>query len=605
MKLRPAAFCLLGSLAAASAIYCASNGTQTRKQQITPAGNGPYRVEGNRILDSRGQSFVLRGTQMTAFDPETATADNRAGVTYGPHSATTLSAARLRFNLNAVRLPVDVRESGSPRFFDRLAATVRRANSLEMVVVIAAHQTGAELPDETTGKFWSRTAAYFKDYPNVMFDVLANPLPGAEAHSRAGWRRWRDAMTEAVTAIRAAGARQPVIAEAWSDARQFEGFDADQAIAESNVIYGASPRYVSMRNDGDRDAEFGALAAKLPVVVNGLDLEIANAQACAALPATPSGVEALVESNLRYFDERNISWTISSLEPGRLVKDLSLHDASTLENGWTCGQSTYQEAGLGRVIQGHMRASDERQLFVVSGAGGPDIARGAFALAYGPILANEDAKSPGWVPPVKLGGMKIEITDSKGATRLAGILWASAGWGQTNFVIPADSATGPAHMTIVRDDGSRNTTNITIAETAPGFETGHSCRGPAIGTATISYTDGHTLSKAISSCKGDDCRTIPVAMAAGATTRVKIMGSGFRNAQSAAKIEMTLGGVRLKVVSFGPAQGAGEDQVTVEIPAGLAGLGETDLLARINGRISNAVRLNLGRATAQAIRSTE
>src|SRR5215469_4792383 len=163
MKLRPAAFSLLGLLAAASAVYCASKETQTRRQQITPAANGPYRVEENRILDSRGQNFVLRGTQMTAFDPETAAADNRAGATYGPHSATTLSAARLRFNLNAVRLPVDVRDSDAPRFFDRLAATVRRANSLEMVVVIAAQQTGAELPDQTTGKFWSRAAAYFKD----------------------------------------------------------------------------------------------------------------------------------------------------------------------------------------------------------------------------------------------------------------------------------------------------------------------------------------------------------------------------------------------------------------------------------------------------------
>jgi hypothetical protein len=45
--------------------------------------------------------------------------------------------------------------------------------------------------------------------------------------------------------------------------------------------------------------------------------------------------------------------------------------------------------------------------------------------------------------------------------------------------------------------------------------------------------------------------------------------------------------------------------MTVEIPTGIAGLGEADLLARINGRISIAVRLNLGRATAQAIRSTE
>lgn len=197
---------------------------------------------------------------------------------------------------------------------------------------------------------------------------------------------------------------------------------------------------------------------------------------------------------------------------------------------------------------------------------------------------------------LKLGGLSIEITDSRGVSRPAGILWASQGWGQTNFVIPAESATGPARMTIVRDDGSRNSTNITIAETAPGFETGQSCRGPAVGEATTTYSDGRKVSKSISTCKTGDCRTLPVTMAEGAVTRVKIIGSGFRNATSAAKIEITLAGVRLPVLAYGPTQGAGEDYLTVEIPARLAGLGEADLICRLNGRIANAVRLNIGRA---------
>ena len=498
--------------------------------------------------------------------------------------------------MNAVRLPADVREADTPGYFNKLAQVVRRANQMEMVVVIAARQPGVALPDAATTRFWTRAAPYFKDYPNVMFDAFTDPAPPSDAHSAAGWQTWRNRMTAAIQAIRATGAQQPVVVEAWHDAGLFEGFDAAQPLAAANIVYGVSPRYVSTRTDADRDAQFGSLAAQLPVLVNGLDLEFADTAACAALPADPTRVEALVESHLQYFDAHKISWTISTLEPGKLIKDLSEHDASTLENGWTCGLKTWQEAGLGRVLQGHMRASEERQLFVVSGAGGPDIARGAFALAYGPILADRDAKSPGWAAPTKLGGLSIEITDSRGVSRPAGILWASQGWGQTNFVIPAESATGPARMTIVRDDGSRNSTNITIAETAPGFETGQSCRGPAVGEATTTYSDGRKVSKSISTCKTGDCRTLPVTMAEGAVTRVKIIGSGFRNATSAAKIEITLAGVRLPVLAYGPTQGAGEDYLTVEIPARLAGLGEADLICRLNGRIANAVRLNIGRA---------
>jgi hypothetical protein len=47
-------------------------------------------------------------------------------------------------------------------------------------------------------------------------------------------------------------------------------------------------------------------------------------------------------------------------------------------------------------------------------------------------------------------------------------------------------------------------------------------------------------------------------------------------------------------VSFGSAGDPGMDQLTVEIPAALGGLGEADLICRINGRIANAVRIRIG-----------
>src|SRR5579862_3796182 len=77
----------------------------------TPAPAGPFHVSGNQILDSKGRPFLIRGTQVAPFHPETAAHDNRAGLDYGAHSATTLSAIRLRFNMNAVRIPLDLRES--------------------------------------------------------------------------------------------------------------------------------------------------------------------------------------------------------------------------------------------------------------------------------------------------------------------------------------------------------------------------------------------------------------------------------------------------------------------------------------------------------------
>jgi hypothetical protein len=61
--------------------------------------------------------------------------------------------------------------------------------------------------------------------------------------------------------------------------------------------------------------------------------------------------------------------------------------------------------------------------------------RGALSLAYGPVMAAHDAKSAALRAPVSLGGISVKVTDALGVTRPAGMLWASAGWGQTNFVI--------------------------------------------------------------------------------------------------------------------------------------------------------------------------
>ncbi len=521
--------------------------------RVTLAPAGPFHVSGNQVLDSKGKVFVIRGTQVVPFHLDKVAYDNRAGLDYGALSATTLSAIRLRFNLNAVRLPLDLSERVRPGYFAALANVVRRANSMDLLVILATGDTQDRLPE---------LAAYFKTYPNVMFET---------------------ANADAVRAIRAAGAVQPVILNATTDTD------------DSNVIYESSPAYSNLRTNADRDHQFSSRARSMPVLATGLDPELADASACATIPSDPSAAAALIEANLDYFDTHSISWIISSFEPGKLIRDLSLHDATTLENGWTCGRPDSPPAGIGRIIQAHMRGSVERELFVVSGAGGMDIARGAFALAYGPVMATHDAQSLGPREPVKLGGISIQVTDARGVTRPAGIFWASEGWGQTNFTIPDGSAPGPARMTVVRDDGSQTRANITIADTAPGFVTGHSCRGPAIGTATFSLS-GRTVTSDISSCKGFDCRTIAIPVATGATTRVQIRGSGFRHANSASSIEMRIAGVRVPVVSFGPVNSLGEDQVTIEIPSSLYGIGETDLICHLNGRISNATRIRIGKA---------
>lgn len=492
----------------------------------------------------------MRGTQLTDFRLETATTDAVPNG-FGPHSATALSAIRLRFNMNTVRIPMNVADAARADYFSQLAKLVNGANRIDLLVILAA---------DAPADFWARCAAQFKNYPNVMFDA---------------------ARPDAVQSIRAAGAQQPIIVAA-----------GDSSLADPNIIYEVFPKYSALRADAGRDAQFGSLAERVPVLATGWDPEFEDAAECAAFPPGPESATALVRSNLEYMDAHHISWSASVYEPGKLIKDYSLQDASTLENGWTCGKRGLP--GIGRVVEGYLRRSDERGLFVVSTAGGVDIARGGFAVAYGPVMAQQDTQGDVKHLAFELGKVHVEVTDATGVTRPAGIMWASAGWGQINFVIPPDSALGPARMNVVRADGSRTGANIIVADTAPGFWTTVSCRGPAVGLATQVFADGHKAVSTLSECKDSLCRTMPIPVAQGATTRIQMRGSGFRNVSAASKIEVTIGGHRVPVVAYGPAPEAGIDTITIEIPASLRGLGETELLCHINGRVSNAVQVRIG-----------
>jgi hypothetical protein len=56
----------------------AANLPVQRTQEITPAPVGPFHVVGNRVVDSKGRPFLMRGTQLTEFRPQTVIRDNRA-----------------------------------------------------------------------------------------------------------------------------------------------------------------------------------------------------------------------------------------------------------------------------------------------------------------------------------------------------------------------------------------------------------------------------------------------------------------------------------------------------------------------------------------------
>src|SRR5262249_36144589 len=147
--------------------------------------------------------------------------DTRAGTTYGPHSATSLAAIRLRFNMNAVRVPVDAADTSQDRFFPELAKLLGRINDLEMLPILAAPRSDAV--------FWAGAAAQFRSRPNLMFDLSDSADPAA-----------------ALRAVREAGALQPVILPANG-----------AAVDDANAIYAITPDIVKVRSADGWEIMFG------------------------------------------------------------------------------------------------------------------------------------------------------------------------------------------------------------------------------------------------------------------------------------------------------------------------------------------------------------
>ncbi|HTB16976.1 MAG TPA: hypothetical protein VK708_02620 [Bryobacteraceae bacterium] len=578
--------------------------TRNSPPRVTPAPAGPYHVIGNRILDATGHEYLAVGTVL----PE-ATLDisqiNGEGGQFGVYSPSSFITIRQRLNMNAVRLPVNVAlYNERAEYRARVRAIVQRANQFELLTIIAA-DPGSHVSEELLN-FWPLCASDFKNNPNVFF-ALATALKGAD--SAFDWRFWLFGGNNAhgwrfpgvqalVSAIRGAGAAQPIVVAGFEDGGLWSGLTPEFQLRDPNIIYEVTPRYQITHTDEDRRVQFGFLADRAPVLANDLDPQLdMNSAECHAFGSDPADATKLLEDNLDYFDTHHISWTLSAFRRGRMLSEYRMFNWSKLDDGWTCGVSP-ASSGIATVLLTHLRNADPHGLIAVSSPrGSMVIARGAVSNAYGQVLAEREIAAPNAGPlPFRLGNVSVQVTDSRGVTRPAALLATAFGWGQITFLVPANSATGPADVALVRSDGSSSHSKVIIADVAPGLWTvTQDGRGPVVGRVTQRFANGVSKTYPAWECAGEyDCHTIPIALSEQSVTTVRLEGTGFRYAGANAEIHVTLGDHSLRTLSFGALSNTGRDQVTVELPNELRGMGETDLFVTVNGALSNVARINCG-----------
>jgi uncharacterized protein (TIGR03437 family) len=374
----------------------------------TPTAVGPLHIQGANIVDSTGQIIPLRGAQL-----QTTAAMNAAG----------FGILRLRWNFNAVRLPVSsaVWRRDGQSYLDWVGTIVKAANDAGLIAILADFEDGTGLPVSDTVAFWKAWATYFKTTPLVIFDIFNEPseanVPGHVNGQRlpSDWRFWLNGggsfagMQALVDAIRGTGANQVIAASAFHDNLDFQGFTSDYFIRDPNIVYEVHPFFDHALTDQDRDRNFGLLTNSVPVYAGAWGLELTqDTPACHSVPSDPQQATDLLFQILAYFDRRDISWTAASFDANSLIQNTITFDPTQLDRPWKCGVITNPEPGMGEVVLLWLTgdptgfgvlAADQQ----ASAAGGP----------AGPVVPGEILKLYGFLfgPPSDL----IASYDSQGS----------------------------------------------------------------------------------------------------------------------------------------------------------------------------------------------
>jgi uncharacterized protein (TIGR03437 family) len=199
------------------------------------------------------------------------------------------------------------------------------------------------------------------------------------------------------------------------------------------------------------------------------------------------------------------------------------------------------------------------------------IAPGQIASARGVNLALDAIQAkrlPGGTFPRTLGGASLYVNG-----RSAQLFYASPT--QINFLVPAETETGAAHVVVRNHDGYESRASVSSLHVAPGVFTE---RGDGSGAAIA--LDAETFLRS----------PFDPVDAANQPRRLTIFTTGIRHAKH---VTVTIGGRELDVEKILPSPDLpGLDEVHIRLSRSLAGAGTVPLLLRADGRDSNPTTLN-------------
>ncbi len=199
--------------------------------------------------------------------------------------------------------------------------------------------------------------------------------------------------------------------------------------------------------------------------------------------------------------------------------------------------------------------------------------------------------------PTTLGGASVTVTDKNNITRDAPLFFTAAG--QVNFLVPAETATGRARLTLKKQDGTTTNGEVLVKAVAPGLFAANA-NGQGIGSLLALRVDaaGTQTYLPLSQFDAATQRFVTIPLSLGAATDqtfLILFGTGWRGRPALTDVVVEVGGAVIPV-TFAGAQGdlVGLDQINVgPLPRTLAGRNSVNVDLRVDAKRSNRVTLTI------------
>jgi uncharacterized protein (TIGR03437 family) len=215
------------------------------------------------------------------------------------------------------------------------------------------------------------------------------------------------------------------------------------------------------------------------------------------------------------------------------------------------------------------------------------LAAEAIATGFGQNLATGIAVTPSTDLPDELLGTTVDVTDTQGTTRRAGLISVTPT--QISYVVPAGTAIGVATVLVSSGTGVQVNGNLRVEQVAPGLYTANQQGFGVAAAFALRVAADLTQTRELTF---DPATVAPVPIDLGQEGEqvfLELFGTGMRNLTGQATA--TVDGVAVGV--FGPVAHSvfpGLDQANLgPLPASLAGRGEVDVILTVDGKAANTV----------------